>query len=89
MGDYTNMVGYYDCAKIVDSLVAHRPHRNVLEIAFGTGVILGELANRQPQLTITGIDKLLTNLLRLVSAAAIGEGLMLGAKAGIPLHTVW
>ncbi len=33
--------------------------------------------------------KLLTNLLWFVSAAAIGEGLMLGAKAGIPLPTVW
>ena len=33
--------------------------------------------------------KLLTNLLWFVSAAAIGEGLMMGAKAGIPLHTVW
>jgi len=33
--------------------------------------------------------KLLTNLLWFVSAAAIGEALMLGAKAGIPLHTVW
>ena len=33
--------------------------------------------------------KLLTNLLWFVSAAAIGEGLMLGAIAGIPLHTVW
>jgi 3-hydroxyisobutyrate dehydrogenase-like beta-hydroxyacid dehydrogenase len=33
--------------------------------------------------------KLLTNLLWFVSAAAIGEGLMLGAKAGIPLDTVW
>jgi 3-hydroxyisobutyrate dehydrogenase-like beta-hydroxyacid dehydrogenase len=33
--------------------------------------------------------KLLTNLLWFVSAAAIGEGLMLGAKAGIPLNTVW
>lgn len=33
--------------------------------------------------------KLLTNLLWFVSAAAIGEGLMLGAKAGIPLETVW
>ena len=33
--------------------------------------------------------KRLTNLLWFVSAAAIGEGLMLGAKAGIPLHTVW
>ena len=33
--------------------------------------------------------KLLTNLLWFVSAAAIGEGLMLGAKAGVPLDTVW
>lgn len=33
--------------------------------------------------------KLLTNLLWFVSAAAIGEGLMMGAKAGIPLPTVW
>ncbi len=33
--------------------------------------------------------KLLTNLLWFVSAAAIGEGLMLGAKAGIDLPTVW
>jgi 3-hydroxyisobutyrate dehydrogenase-like beta-hydroxyacid dehydrogenase len=33
--------------------------------------------------------KLLTNLLWFVSAAAIGEGLMMGAKAGIPLGTVW
>jgi glutamate-1-semialdehyde 2,1-aminomutase len=33
--------------------------------------------------------KLLTNLLWFVSAATIGEGLMLGAKAGVPLNTVW
>ncbi len=33
--------------------------------------------------------KLLTNLLWFVSAAAIGEALMLGAKAGVPLDTVW
>ncbi len=33
--------------------------------------------------------KLLTNLLWFVSAAAIGEALMLGAKAGVPLTTVW
>jgi len=33
--------------------------------------------------------KLLTNLLWFVSAAAIGEGLMLGAKAGVPLPVVW
>lgn len=65
MGDYTNMAGYYDVimtsgyydyAKIVDSLVAHHPQRNVLEIGCGTGLILEELAKRQPQLSITGID---------------------------------
>jgi glutamate-1-semialdehyde 2,1-aminomutase len=33
--------------------------------------------------------KLLTNLLWFVSAATIGEALMLGAKAGVPLETVW
>ncbi len=33
--------------------------------------------------------KLLTNLLWFVGAAAIGEGLMLGAKAGVPLETIW
>lgn len=33
--------------------------------------------------------KLLTNLLWFVSAATIGEALMLGAKAGVPLPTVW
>jgi len=33
--------------------------------------------------------KLLTNLCWFVGAAAIGEALMLGAKAGIPLATVW
>jgi ubiquinone/menaquinone biosynthesis C-methylase UbiE len=65
MGDYTNMAGYYDVimtsgyydyAKIVDSLLTHRPQRNVLEIGCGTGLILEELAKRQPQLPITGID---------------------------------
>ncbi len=33
--------------------------------------------------------KLLTNLLWFINAVAIGEGLMLGAKAGIGLPTVW
>ena len=35
------------------------------------------------------ITKLITNLLWFVNAAAIGEGLMLGAKASIPLETIW
>jgi len=34
------------------------------------------------------ITKLITNLLWFVNAAAIGEGLMMGAKAGIPLQTI-
>lgn len=33
--------------------------------------------------------KLLTNLLWFVGAATIGEALMLGAKAGLPLNVVW
>lgn len=65
MGDYTNMAGYYDVimtsgyydySKIVDSLVSHQPRRNVLEIGCGTGLILEELAKREPQLSITGVD---------------------------------
>jgi cyclopropane fatty-acyl-phospholipid synthase-like methyltransferase len=65
MGDYTNMSGYYDVimtsgyydyAKIVDSLTSHGPQHNVLEIGCGTGLILEELAKRQPNLPITGID---------------------------------
>jgi glutamate-1-semialdehyde 2,1-aminomutase len=35
------------------------------------------------------ITKLITNLLWFVNAAAIGEGLMIGAKAKIPLETIW
>lgn len=35
------------------------------------------------------ITKLITNLLWFIHSAAIGEGLMLGAKAEIPLETVW
>ena len=34
------------------------------------------------------VTKLITNLLWFINAAAIGEGLMLGAKAGIPLDVV-
>lgn len=35
------------------------------------------------------VTKLLTNQLWFVTAAALGEALMLGAKAGIPLEVVW
>lgn len=33
--------------------------------------------------------KVMTNMLWFVNACAIGEGLMMGAKAGVPLETVW
>jgi SAM-dependent methyltransferase len=65
MGDYTNMSGYYDLImtsgyydykKIVDGLLAHGPVHNVLEIGCGTGLILEELAKRQDNISITGID---------------------------------
>jgi len=65
MGDYTNMSGYYDLImtsgyydykKIVDGLLAHGPVHNVLEIGCGTGLILEELAKRQHNISITGID---------------------------------
>lgn len=65
MGDYTNMSyyydvimtsGYYDYEKIVDSLLNGQTGQRVLEIGCGTGLILEELAKRQSQSTIAGID---------------------------------
>ena len=65
MGDYTNMSpyydvimtsGYYDYAKIVDSLLTGQSIDKVLEIGCGTGLILEELATRRPQARIAGID---------------------------------
>jgi len=65
MGDYTNMSnyydlimqsGYYDYEKIVDSLINFEPLNDVLEIGCGTGLILQELAKRQPDLKIVGFD---------------------------------
>jgi len=65
MGDYTSMSGYYDLImtsgyydykKIVDGLLVHGPVRDVLEIGCGTGLILEELAKRQHNISITGID---------------------------------
>jgi len=65
MGDYTNMSayydtimtsGYYDYAGIVDSLTAHQPFSNILEIGCGTGLILEEIARRHPAARLTGID---------------------------------
>ncbi len=65
MGDYTNMSayydaimtsGYYDYKGIVDSLLSHGPSENILEVGCGTGLILEELANRNPALPMTGMD---------------------------------
>lgn len=65
MSDYSNMAsyydvimtsGYYDYAKIVDSLVLQDSVEKVLEIGCGTGLILEELARRKPTLQISGID---------------------------------
>jgi len=65
MGDYSNMAsyydvimtsGYYDYAKIVDSLVLQDSIEKVLEIGCGTGLILEELARRKPSIQISGID---------------------------------
>ena len=65
MGDYSNMAsyydvimtsGYYDYAKIVDSLVLQESIEKVLEIGCGTGLILEELARRKPSIQISGID---------------------------------
>jgi SAM-dependent methyltransferase len=65
MGSYTNMSayydvimtsGYYDYSKIVDNLVDENVPSSVLEIGCGTGLILEELARRQPQTHINGFD---------------------------------
>lgn len=64
MGDYTKMSayydtimtsGYYDYSAIVDGLLTHSLE-NVLEIGCGTGLILEEIAKRQPNANICGID---------------------------------
>ena len=65
MGRYTNMSsyydvimtsGYYDYPKIVDGLINGHPVHKVLELGCGTGLIIEELAKRQPHVPITGID---------------------------------
>ena len=63
--DYTNMSayydvimtsGYYDYPGIVDSLLSHPPIQNVIEIGCGTGLILEEIAKREPSMRLRGID---------------------------------
>ena len=65
MGDYTKMSayydtimtsGYYDYHAIVDGLLNHYHFENVLEIDCGTGLILEEIAKREPTANICGID---------------------------------
>jgi SAM-dependent methyltransferase len=62
--DYTDMSvhydlimtsGYYDYDAIVDDLVQHDA-RAVLEIGSGTGLILEKLAQRRPDVDVTGVD---------------------------------
>ena len=64
MGDYTSMStyydvimtsGYYDYKKIVDG-VLNQPSANILEIGCGTGLILEEIAKRNPAISLTGMD---------------------------------
>ncbi|MEI7496344.1 MAG: class I SAM-dependent methyltransferase, partial [Betaproteobacteria bacterium] len=59
MASYYDVImtsGYYDYAKIVDSLVLQDSVEKVLEIGCGTGLILEELARRKSTLQISGID---------------------------------
>ncbi len=56
--------------------------RPILEVVSSTIHFVGKHGN-------AAVVKLLTNQLWFVSAAALGEALMLGAKAGVPLETVW
>jgi len=65
MGDYTNMSayydlimtsGYYDYQKIVENITRNDSFGSVLEIGCGTGLILEELGQRQPNAEIMGVD---------------------------------
>jgi trans-aconitate methyltransferase len=65
MGDYTNMSayydaimtsGYYDYQRIVDQLLQPCFPEDLLEIGCGTGLILEEIAKRNTDIPITGID---------------------------------
>jgi len=65
MGDYTNMSeyydvimksGYYNYDEIVTQLIKYGDFHHVLEIGCGTGLIIETLAQRLPDLKITGID---------------------------------
>ena len=64
------------------SLAAFEKHKPIFEVIGEKIFHVGKAGNG-------ATVKLLTNLLWFVSAATIGEALMLGAKADIPLNTVW
>ncbi len=64
------------------SLTAFEKHKPIFEVIGEKIFHVGKAGNG-------ATVKLLTNLLWFVSAATIGEALMLGAKADIPLNTVW
>ena len=64
------------------SISAYQKHKPIFEV-------IGEKIFHVGQAGNGATVKLLTNLLWFVSAATIGEALMLGAKADIPLNTVW
>jgi hypothetical protein len=64
------------------SLTAFEKHKPIFEVIGEKIFHVGKAGNG-------ATVKLLTNLLWFVSAATIGEALMLGAKADIPLPTVW
>jgi SAM-dependent methyltransferase len=65
MSDYTDMTqfydlimnsGYYNYPAIVDNLARLEDVESVLEIGVGTGLILELLAERRPELKLTGVD---------------------------------
>ena len=64
------------------SVTAFEKHKPIFEVIGEKIFHVGKAGNG-------ATVKLLTNLLWFVSAATIGEALMLGAKADIPLNTVW
>ncbi len=82
----TNAVDFATLGKLSifvgGSLTAFEKHKPIFEVIGEKIFHVGKPGNG-------ATVKLLTNLLWFVSAATIGEALMLGAKADIPLNTVW
>ena len=80
MSDYTPMSasydlimtsGYYDYDAIVEHLAQFEQANTVLEIGSGTGLILERLAQRCPQLRLTGVD--LTQAMLDIAAERLGH----------------